>query len=225
MYRHFTYIHIDRINLSSNPFPLTIATRNRKTESESPRGTTFVKTFKKKKKEKKNRRSFRPRRVRLFTLETFTRCCESATFTVKREHDETSTLNGPRYFCSFSMPRREYDATHSPFNLHATPCSFYSPLVDVSCSFAYFPTRTPEFRRTLMDGKAWIESWKNFSCCRGDARRFATRFITTRWIKLACYFDTKFENDLRDERCFGCSALIFLFFFFPCLRELEMLSC
>lgn len=53
MYRHFTYIHIDRINLSSNPFPLTIATRNRKTESESPRGTTFVKTFKKKKERKK----------------------------------------------------------------------------------------------------------------------------------------------------------------------------
>lgn len=99
---------------------ISINNRDEKKENRiqvASRRTTFVKTFK-----KKNRRSFRSRRVRLFTLETFTRCCESATFTVKREHDETSTLNGPRYFCSFSMPLREYDATHthSPFNLHAT---------------------------------------------------------------------------------------------------------
>lgn len=114
---------------------------------------------------KKNLKSKNFDHVRLFTLETFTRCCESATFTVKREHDETSTLNGPRYFCSFSMPRREYDATHSPFNLHATPCGFYSPPVDVSCSFAYFPTRTPEFRRALMDERR-DGILENFSYCR-----------------------------------------------------------
>lgn len=99
-----------------------------------------AKTFKKK---KKSKITFRSRRVRLFTLETFTRCCESATFTVKREHDGTSTLNGPRYFCSFSMPRRGYDATRSPFNFHTMLLLL---LRCVLCSFAYFPTRTPEFR-------------------------------------------------------------------------------